>query len=222
MSARRDPPIRSGPVALGAGLLWIVLTVLVKTHVSWLAGADRRISRAAVRATQRHAWLDDTARAVTQLGNPVFVEIAVCVLAAMLVISARRRLGATVLLAGLATLVVERVLKSTIDRTRPAADGLLAYASGPSFPSGHSAGAGLLAAVLVALCCTVAAPEQRSRRRVLPALGALAAVLACGVAASRVVLGVHYPSDVVGGLAVAVSFTATAFALLSVLDRRRA
>ena len=79
-----------------------------------------------------------------------------------------------------------------------AADAVTAVDSGrDSFPSGHSTAAAALATVLVAL-------TWNTRYR----LHALAAsiLFACAVAASRMHFGVHYPSDVLGGFAVAVAW----------------
>jgi undecaprenyl-diphosphatase len=79
----------------------------------------------------------------------------------------------------------------------------LATATSFSFPSGHAAGTaavyGVLALLLLRADAT-AAPDRALPRRVVPA--AVAAILAfvVAVAVSRVVLGVHFPSDVVAGL----------------------
>lgn len=96
--------------------------------------------------------------------------------------------------AGAAAAVVD-VLKQTFDRLRPplAEHGVSALGSipdSPSFPSGHSATA-FAAATAVGLLC----PRLR-----LPLLA-----LAVLVAASRVYLGVHYPSDVLVGSALGIA-----------------
>ena len=85
-------------------------------------------------------------------------------------------------------------IKDLLDRVRPTIDADAA-SLGPSFPSGHTAGA---AACFAAIALVVG----RGRSRRTHALLAGAAVcIAVSVAASRVLLGVHWLSDVIGGLA---------------------
>jgi undecaprenyl-diphosphatase len=84
----------------------------------------------------------------------------------------------------------------------------LAVATDASFPSGHTAGTAVLC-VSVLLLVHAAGPRPV---RTLPI--AIAAVAVASVAASRVLLGVHYPTDVLGG---ALLGTATALALVPLL-----
>ena len=85
-------------------------------------------------------------------------------------------------------------VKESLDRVRPAFNPAAA-SLGPSFPSGHSA----TAAALYAAVALVTARRRAPRTRALIA-GAAAAV-GVGVACSRVLLGFHWLSDVVAGLA---------------------
>jgi membrane-associated phospholipid phosphatase len=88
-------------------------------------------------------------------------------------------------------------------------DALAAVESGrDSFPSGHSTGAAALAAVVVAL-------TWNTRYRVHALVTGL--LFACAVAVSRMHFGVHYPSDVLGGLAVAVAWVCLLVLLASLV-----
>ena len=92
-------------------------------------------------------------------------------------------------------LLLNNSLKALVSRERPAVLHLVA-ASGSSFPSGHSAAAAAGAAA-------VALIVSRDRHRGTRALCAAAAVLvAVAVATSRALLGVHWLTDVIAGLAV--------------------
>ncbi len=86
-------------------------------------------------------------------------------------------------------------LKAVIDRQRPAVMPLVSF-DGPSFPSGHAAAA-------AAVWPAVALILGRNRPRVVRAsFAAVAALIAIAVASSRALLGVHWLTDVIGGLAV--------------------
>ena len=85
-------------------------------------------------------------------------------------------------------------IKGILDRVRPEFNPI-AETLGPSFPSGHSG----LAAAFYAAAALVLARRRSPRTRALLAGGAVA--IAVGVACSRVLLGVHWMSDVIAGLA---------------------
>ena len=84
-------------------------------------------------------------------------------------------------------------MKNAVDRARPAIDPVAATL-GPSFPSGHSSTAAAFFAALALL-----AGRRRSDRQ-KAALAGIAVGLAVAVACSRVLLDLHWLSDVVGGL----------------------
>ncbi|WP_372698269.1 phosphatase PAP2 family protein [Arthrobacter sp. JSM 101049] len=90
--------------------------------------------------------------------------------------------------------------KALVDRARPpltATHALVPELGTDSFPSGHTE----LAAALVLAGVLVIARTRRTRRLV----GIVGGVFALVVAASRLYLGVHYPSDVLGSLLVATA-----------------
>jgi membrane-associated phospholipid phosphatase len=99
----------------------------------------------------------------------------------------------TLALSVAATEAVVQLVKVVVERPRPPAADALTQASGFSFPSGHAATAVAVYAVLALLlargCC--------GRRRIGLLLAGGLVVLAVG--ASRVYLGVHYPTDVLAG-----------------------
>lgn len=99
----------------------------------------------------------------------------------------------------LITVVVGEILlvntvKQILDRARPEFNPIT-ETLGPSFPSGHSA----TAAALYAGVALVLARKRSPRKRAL--LAGAAAAIAVAVACSRVMLGVHWLSDVIAGLA---------------------
>jgi membrane-associated phospholipid phosphatase len=197
--ARLDPEVATGlalTVALGlailGGALLGLLAYLVRGN-RHLAGIDGGVASWSTRhgsAASTHV-LD----AVTQLGN-IDVVVGLCVLL-VVVETIRER---TVWVAAFVVAVVggEEVLTTTIkqlaDRARPLFNPAAATL-GPSFPSGHSATS---AAFFAAAALLLGRWRPRPARAVL---AGLAAGIAVGVATSRVLLDVHWVSDVIAGLA---------------------
>jgi membrane-associated phospholipid phosphatase len=119
----------------------------------------------------------------------------------------------SVVLAG--EILLTNAIKGIVDRSRPAFDQVV-DTTGSSFPSGHSAAA---AAAYLALALVLSRGRPPAVRRWLLA-GAV--VIAIMVAASRVMLGVHWFTDVVGGLAFGWGWaTACALVILARPVRRR-
>ena len=101
--------------------------------------------------------------------------------------------------------VASTQIKDLLDRVRPTASPL-AHTLGPSFPSGHTTGA---AACFAAFALVLGRGRSRNTQA---ALAGAAVFVACAVAASRVLLGVHWLTDVIGGLALGWAW----FALCSI------
>ena len=90
--------------------------------------------------------------------------------------------------------IVTNTVKGIVDRARPTIEPVAATL-GPSFPSGHSSTAAAFFAALALLAGRRRSAETRA------ALAGVAVGLAVAVAASRVLLDLHWVSDVVAGLA---------------------
>lgn len=133
---------------------------------------------------------------VTNLGGTVYV-VTLLALVGVYHVVRRKDWGPLLYLAavGVGIVLLNNGLKLIVDRDRPDIAQLASHA-GSSFPSGHSATA---AACWAALAFVVTRRQTRGIRIV----GAgLAAFIAIAVATSRVLLGVHWLSDVVAGVLV--------------------
>lgn len=172
-------------LAVAAGA-WLV------TNTAWLPSADLRVNQWV--AEHRPGWLVDAARAVTELGW--FAVLLPLTLGAGVVVAVAGgwrdawRPAATLLVAAYANAWI----KDLIGRPRPEGDLWAAFAPGFGYPSGHSAQA---AAAWLGLALVLAA-RWPARRRLVLAFGLAIAGL---VGASRVILGVHSPTDVLAGWA---------------------
>lgn len=207
---------------VAAGLLWTAFcAVAASVKMNWLAAFDlagltiwREPSRLAVPLGPD--WLPEAVRDVTALGGPVLRNLfALLAIAVLLALGQRGAAGRVLLIVGGGWLV-DVVLKQVIKRTRPLVVPHLMAASGSSFPSGHSFNA---AVVYVGLALVVTGFGSTRALRV--ALIGSALVLSALIALSRVWLGVHYPTDALGGWLGGVGWAFLAGGLLSG-DTRRA
>jgi membrane-associated phospholipid phosphatase len=140
--------------------------------------------------------------------------------AALVAWLARRGLGRLAVFVAVAMLgswLLNWLVKLAVHRARPVLPDPVAHARGPSFPSGHAQSATVAASVL--LLVFLPALRGRPGRRRLAVGAALGWVSA--VAFSRVGLGVHYVSDVLGGAVLGAAWVIATTALFSASRRRR-
>ena len=141
-------------------------------------------------------WGIEVVRDLTSLGGPGVLILVVLLVVGYLVISRRWRSALLVTAATITGLIVCGALKGIYDRPRP--DLAVAPYAGAtdSFPSGHA----LMATVVyLTLASQVMRLLHLRRDQICCALVAL--LMAGLVGASRVLLGVHHPSDVIAGWA---------------------
>jgi len=167
--------------------------------VSLLVGLDRvgpfdSAIIAAVQSTES-AGLTRLAEALSLLGSTGPVIALALLIAVVLFVKLGHRLELMLFAAALGGAAVwNRLLKAAFQRPRPDIHPLVAE-TGYSFPSGHTMAAfALYGAVLYLFWRHVPGKAGRS------ALIAACALPAAGIAVSRIYLGVHYPSDILGGL----------------------
>ena len=139
------------------------------------------------------AGLAAVARIITRFGDAE-VLILISVAAALWLLWRRQaRFGLTLIVVVLLGRALVSAQKYAIGRIRPEDTEHLVIVSNPSFPSGH---AGNSMIVFLTLALLLAANTSWRRRA-----AALAIALSLLVGSSRVALGVHWPSDVMGGWA---------------------
>jgi undecaprenyl-diphosphatase len=172
---------------VAAGLLLTVLSLALGLAVDHLGAIDDTVFRAlAMREGATPHWAIVTAQALTMVGD-LWLRLATLAIAIGAFVAAARRREAVVLVAGtLAAVVATAAIKEMFGRPRPSIVPHLADFANPSFPSGHASNT-MAMLLLIAMLA----------RRQWAVTGAVGVALAVGW--SRVALGVHWPTDVIGG-----------------------
>ena len=146
-------------------------------------------------------WLPEMLRDVTSLGSIVVLWLIIVVLGGYLALA---RKWADLAFLGAATIggqIASTATKHLLDRARPdfIPDAPMVFTA--SFPSGHA----LLSAVTyLTIGALLAEREPRRRLRVLYIAIAIALTILIGL--SRIALGVHWPTDVMGGWCVGTAW----------------
>ena len=200
LRARLDPTAVTGLALTAAsicvmlgGVVAGVLFYLVRSHAGVIDGDSAIADWAAAHASSASTTL---LLALTMLGStPVVIGVSFVVGMIEFRRIRSRSLWLFLALALGGELLVVNLIKAGVARARPAIDPLAPF-SGSSFPSGHTAAA---AACYAALALVIARGRTSCSRATL---AGLAAGIAVAVGTSRMLLGVHWFTDVIAGLAV--------------------
>ncbi len=179
-------------IAIVGGLLLGSLAYLMRTN-DRLLSLDASVGQwGSDHATH---WSTTLLQLVTDLAStPVTIAVIAAVAAVEMIRAPNRWIIPFLITVVVGEVVLVNGVKQALDRVRPTFNPVAATL-GPSFPSGHSA----TAAALYAAVALVVARRRSPKVRAL--IAGCAAGVAVGVACSRVMLGVHWLSDVVAGLA---------------------
>ena len=190
-------------------MAFAVVLGLVAAHWPPLLTGDQAADSAAHVDVLAQPWLLAAARAATTAGDSDVVNVVAAAVAIALLIIRFWRGAVLVVIARIGELASTTAVKDLLARPRPTLLNPVDYAAGYSFPSGHAAGAAAVYGALVVLILPRAARWARAL------LLAAATLLICAVAASRVLLGVHYPSDVAAGAALGLAWAGIAALLIT-------
>lgn len=159
--------------------------------------------------------VEEIARDLTALGGFTILTIVSLVSFGVALFSGKRKLGGIALVAVVLGVGLTSFLKSNYDRPRPelVEHGVKVY--NQSFPSGHSM---MAAIVYLTLAILLARTQKRIAVRIF--IVAVAILLTVLVGVSRVYLGVHWPTDVLGGWAVGASWAILFWLVAMKIDPR--
>ncbi len=198
--------------AVSLGALGVFLAISRTVRGAEGTSFDRAVVRAAGRG--RNPVTSSVVRGVTFFGSTVG---AVGISLVALALSRKTpRLAAQVAVGALGGVTAELGVKRLFRRQRPRLLEHLEVVRSTSFPSGHS----MAAASLYLTLAFIASRSRRSRTHRAALIGT-ASALAATIGATRVYLGVHWPTDVLGGLALGTAWACGAEAAFDYAGAKR-
>ncbi len=199
---------------LNIGLLLLFLTLLLGLVVSfgWTKLLDTSVLLAlAMRQGETPAVFISLARAVSWFGDVAQRSLIFLFVAAWLVWKGRTRAALIMIVMPILAAVTTDILKEAFGRARPDIVPHLAVFGNLSYPSGHASNAASIF-ILVSLIL----PNKRPGMQF--GIGIACAAL---VSLSRLWLGVHWPSDVIGGMMWGAGFAMIALHWMQVMETKR-
>ena len=191
---------RRSPQTISPGTLGLFLAALLIATLLTAGAAvrdrfvgDLALSGALQELTSSH-WEEVMEFATLISATPYIITAALCMLAWFL--WKRRAVDCFVVLSALVSLGFFRLLKVAVDRPRPTDDLVMVWqhSDTASFPSGHTVSAMILFGLVFYL-----APTLVRRKWAARTVRILSVLLVVMISTSRVYLGAHWPSDVLGG-----------------------
>ncbi|MGZ8178727.1 phosphatase PAP2 family protein [Williamsia sp. SKLECPSW1] len=164
----------------------------------------------------RVAWLTTVFRVITTVGNTAAMTL-VAVVATVVLLRRHQMLALTVLIGSASGWLLMQALKYAVARDRPPPRFRVLALDTYSFPSGHA----MMSAIVLGLVA-VAAWRTSAWVRAHPAVLACAPLASALIGVSRVYLGVHWTTDVIGGWVIGAVWVVIALAVAGVVGRRRA
>jgi undecaprenyl-diphosphatase len=188
-------------LAVVAGIGFAIVTVVVVTAPGMVTQVDVSLNQTANAWATANEWLVDVCLFLEVIGGVKFSTGLVVVI--VLGLLAWGRFGRPLPVPTLAAVflamsaaggaLLNTVLKNLIERERPPTNGTWLLQESLSYPSGH-AQSGISVWVVLGLISLVLIP-----RGVRWLVGVSLIVVGVAIGASRVIIGVHWPTDVLGG-----------------------
>jgi undecaprenyl-diphosphatase len=183
-----------GRVALAgaAALVFAGLVLLVRMRWLPMESVDRGLAEALNESVAENRRLVGGLEHLTSLGSHAFLGWLVVIATVLLAVRRQFRLVTYLVITSVGALILDPTLKHAVGRLRPVVEHPVAVGGGNSFPSGHSLGSIIVYGALL----LVFAPALSVRARRLAT--AVVALLVVTIGFTRLALGVHFLSDVIG------------------------
>ncbi|MFI5227460.1 MAG: phosphatase PAP2 family protein [Gemmatimonadales bacterium] len=193
--------------AVAIGCTWAFSEIAERVRAGGTQGFDEGVMRWI--ALHQNPKVQMAMLEITSLGTGTVVAMIVFVAGLFLWLNSHKHSAVLLVAATLGALVLDGLLKTGFDRPRPQVFKWGTYAVSSSFPSGHA----MSSVVVYGTVAYLAARLQRNARSRLLTM-VLAALIILLICASRLYLGVHYPSDVLAGIVIGLAWAAFCMAVL--------
>ena len=181
----------------------LLLLVFLKLSSEVVEGETQTIDAKIVRALRKAddpskpigpAWMEGVLDDLTALGGPTVLSLVILSVTGYLLLQTKYRTALFVFVAAASGDIVNYAIKGVFSRARPTVVPHLREAFTTSFPSGHAMESAIVYLTLAAMLMRIV-----TGRVTKADLLGLALFVTFLVGVSRVCLGVHYPTDVIGG-----------------------
>ena len=204
------PPPHVDPYCHGARGRAVLVSPLAGAERGPVTKADSGAAEGLYRLAAERPWLADLLKAVSWLGKPLWLGIAIALGAAYAYWRGHQRLALYLVVTAIGGGLLDSAVKILVDRPRPDIEVPLVHAFGRSFPSGHAMSSTVTYGALLLVFLPVLSP----RRRIIAFVATGILLLLIGF--SRLLLGVHFISDVLGGYVLGLAWLAGSTAAFSI------
>ncbi len=217
-ASKADSLVGALGIFLVAGLIvaaiGTAIFVTLASHVR--SGSTQAFDEAVIRWMGAHhsPGLDAVMIEITALGTGTVVAMVVAVAALFLVLTQHRYSAILLLASTFGGILLNGVLKLGFNRPRPSIFVPAVHTVSSSFPSGHAMSAAIVYSTVAYLAARLH-KRQWARWLVMSAALALIALISF----SRMYLGVHYPSDVIAGVAIGLAWAGFCMATLEAIQK---
>jgi membrane-associated phospholipid phosphatase len=177
-------------------------------HNGPLVRADTSAARYLHDWVRHYAALVTVLKVVSFLGTPLWFYVICSVAAYFLWRHGRKRLIAFLVATAITGGIIDTIVKIVVNRNRPSLEDPIATAHGQSFPSGHSMSSFIVYGALLLIFL----PVLRHKTAWIVA----GSVLVAAIGFSRLALGVHFISDVLGGYVLGAAWLTASTAAFSI------
>jgi undecaprenyl-diphosphatase len=193
-----------------AAAVFVLLLVLVATRWPPLESVDHKTAAGLNSLVSGHPVIIAVIRAITTAGSTPILVAVLAVAALYLAIRRKWRLVLFLAASAAGGFTLDPVLKDLVGRLRPVVAHPIAHGLGNSFPSGHALNSTVCYGAVLLVFLSAARGNWRKAFKII----VFSLIVLIGI--TRILLGVHFVSDVLGGWAIGVAWlgiTTTAFEL---------
>ena len=162
-----------------------------------------------------HPELVELLHGISWLGKPLLLGICIALGAIFVYRRGRQRLALFLAITAIGGGLVDSAVKILVNRPRPIVETPLAHAFGKSFPSGHAMSSTVTYGALLLVFLPVVPKRWK------PVAYGFVTLLVGSISASRLLLGVHFVSDVLGGIVLGLAWLAGCAATFNIWREER-